>query len=97
MSKIKDIVRLARGRSTQAAFSKVLGKSQGLVSKYENGEISPPSEVIETCMDILDMNKTYGLSVSDLAGRVKRELSGPDYIHARRAIEAILDNASNRQ
>lgn len=97
MSKVKDIVRLARGRSTQAAFSKVLGKSQGLVSKYENGDVSPPSDVIEACMDILDMNNAYELSASDLGERVVRELVGPDFINARKAIEAILDGASSRR
>jgi transcriptional regulator with XRE-family HTH domain len=95
MNKVKDIVRLARGRSTQAAFSKVLGKSQGLVSKYENGEISPPSEVIEECMDILNMNNSYDLSVSDLVLRIERELSGSNFIKARKAVEAILDSVSN--
>lgn len=95
MSKVKDIVRSARGRSTQASFSKVLGKSQGLISKYENGDVSPPSEVIETCMSILNINNSYDLNVADLAARVERELSGPDSIYARRAIEAILDNVTS--
>ncbi len=97
MSKVKDIVRLARGRSTQAAFSKVLGKSQGLVSKYENGDVNPPSDVIEACMDILDMNNTYETDASDLAERVMRELSGPDFVSARKAVEAILDSTSSRR
>ena len=38
----------------QANFAKKLGKSQGVVSRYEQGLVSPPGEVIMHCMHILE-------------------------------------------
>ncbi|MEA9531932.1 helix-turn-helix transcriptional regulator [Xanthomonas campestris pv. campestris] len=37
----------------QKNFAVMLGKSQGVVSRYEKGEVEPPGEVIMHCMHIL--------------------------------------------
>ena len=39
---------------SQANFAKELGKSQGVISRYEQGLVSPPGEIIMQCMHILE-------------------------------------------
>ncbi len=50
------LVRHARRASglNQANFAKKLGKSQGVVSRYEQGRVSPPGEVVMHCIHILE-------------------------------------------
>lgn len=50
------LVRRARHASglNQAGFAKKVGKSQGVVSRYEQGHVSPPGEVVMHCMHILE-------------------------------------------
>jgi len=50
-----DLVGRARRKLglKQGQFAAKLGKSQGVVSRYENGEVEPPGEVMMHCMHIL--------------------------------------------
>lgn len=50
------LVQRARRASglNQADFAKKVGKSQGVVSRYEQGLVSPPGEVLMHCMHILE-------------------------------------------
>ena len=97
MTKIKDLIKRARGSHNQKQFAKKLGKSQGLLSKYENGVVNPPSDVIETCMDILHMNtRNSDISSDALAKRVKAELKGKHLGSTRKTIEALLDGVQGK-
>lgn len=37
----------------QASFGKMVGKSQGVISRYENGEVEPPGHITMHCVHIL--------------------------------------------
>jgi hypothetical protein len=95
MAKIQSIIREARGDRNQAEFGKFIGKSQGLVSKYESGAVNPPADVLETCMDILVMNNgadvVTDISIDNLTKRVRAELKAPQFAYARRTIASLLD------
>ncbi|WP_320201770.1 helix-turn-helix domain-containing protein (plasmid) [Agrobacterium sp. rho-13.3] len=46
------LIRAARRKKglNQAQFAALIGKSQGMVSRYESGESVPPGDVIMHCM-----------------------------------------------
>lgn len=55
---VQDTARLVKAArratgKTQAEFGRSVGKSQALVSKYENGVVQPPASVIMHCMNKL--------------------------------------------
>lgn len=91
MRKIRDIVRNARGDMSQADFARLLGKTQGLVSKYENGMVNPPSDTVEKCMAIIEKNNSDDVSLDALAIRVKTELQAPQLAYVRKSIATLLD------
>ncbi|TPD60965.1 helix-turn-helix domain-containing protein [Stenotrophomonas maltophilia] len=37
----------------QAGFGRLIGRSQGVVSRYEKGLVAPPGDVMMHCMNIL--------------------------------------------
>ncbi|PPT92695.1 hypothetical protein XaraCFBP7407_19490 [Xanthomonas arboricola pv. arracaciae] len=51
-----ELVTAARAETklSQRDFGARVGKSQGLISKYESGRVAPPAIVIIHCMNILD-------------------------------------------
>lgn len=91
---VQDLLKKARGKLNQADFAKRLGKSQPMISKYEKGEASPPIEVINACLEILGGNiaPKDNISSKDLAKRVQHELADAQFLHTRRAIEAVLND-----
>lgn len=89
---VRGIIRAARGKKTQAEYASELGIGQGLLSKYENGKVNPPSEIIERCMH--DMNKQMGRkspNADAIARRVRHELTGSENEKIRVALEYLLD------
>ena len=99
--KIKKIIKDARGQMTQAEFARYLGKSQGIVSKYENGSVSPPAAILEKCMALLQKSdKGEDISSENLAKRIRAELKEPQLAYARKTIATLLDGiqtaSSNR-
>jgi predicted transcriptional regulator len=58
--KAAALVRSARERLglNQGQFAAEIGKSQGVVSRYERGAVDPPSEIVMHCMHILRENET---------------------------------------
>lgn len=51
-----ELVMAARAETglSQRDFGARVGKSQGLISKYESGQVAPPASVMIHCMNILD-------------------------------------------
>ncbi|MEB1955757.1 helix-turn-helix domain-containing protein [Xanthomonas campestris] len=49
-----ELVKAARAKTglSQRAFGARVGKSQGLISKYESGQVAPPASVVIHCMNI---------------------------------------------
>jgi transcriptional regulator with XRE-family HTH domain len=96
--KIRNIVRRARGKLSQADFAGILRKTQGLVSKYENGTASPPSDVIEACLTIIQKNNDIDdVSSEILAERIRNELKGPHLAYARKSIAALLNGIESNE
>lgn len=91
MRKVRNIIREARGNRNQTEFAEFLGKSQGLVSKYERGIVNPPADILEKCMGILQMNNGDDIDTEILAKRVRSELKAPEFSYARKTIAALLD------
>jgi transcriptional regulator with XRE-family HTH domain len=54
-----QFVRAARQklRCSQHEFADFIKRSQGVVSKYESGKVSPPADVIMHCMHILNPSR----------------------------------------
>ncbi|PVZ86478.1 transcriptional regulator [Serratia sp. S1B] len=51
----KSIIKFVRKeyyKENQKDFAKRVGSKQSLISKYENGFVSPPSELLIQCMNI---------------------------------------------
>lgn len=50
-----EMIRSARNAKnlSQQAFGEFLGKSQGVISRYEHGLVDPPTEILMQCMHIL--------------------------------------------
>lgn len=97
-SSVKRIVRKARGSLTQKEFvTKLLQEanittSQGLISKYESGQVNPPADIINACMNIIqDVNIVTDVSLDDLELKIRRVLTGPGKAQARKAFAVILD------
>lgn len=62
--------RKARGM-TQQAFAAELGKSQAVLSRYERGQVDPPTEVFMHCLHILDppspnAEQSFGTALSSV-------------------------------
>lgn len=84
-SELVQLARKAKGLK-QKAFASELGKSQGVVSRYESGEVDPPADVIMHCMHILK------------APSVESSVSLGAAVHAvRNALDALTETVDHLQ
>jgi transcriptional regulator with XRE-family HTH domain len=92
----KDIVRAAWKRSglSQAQFSRLLNKSQPMLSKYMSGTAIPPSDIIILCMNKYGLFQLPDIPAPVLAERITQELSGAAFASTRVALSYILDSIS---
>jgi len=90
-----EIVNLAMKRTklNQAKFSKLIGKSQGQVSKYLSGASKPTSEVYIHCMNIISKNPEINSNYLDLLFEVSK-LEEEQHNDIRAALLGII-NAYN--
>lgn len=94
---VRGLIRKARGKLTQEAFANMLGVDQTRICKYEKGLAAPPSRIIETCMTIIKETERDGdISSGEIAKRIKKELSGPEFASIRKAFTIILDGVRQR-
>ncbi len=83
---------------TQPEFSKLLGKDQSIISRYEKGSVEPTSEVIMHCMHIIN-GETVSFneiaspapSVEDLINLITNKLRGEKMADVRKAIATLLE------
>ena len=63
-----DLVNSARRKLglNQKEFACYIGKSQGVVSRYESGAVEPPGEVIMHCMHILSATSSFSTGLGAL-------------------------------
>ena len=64
-----ELVRLAREieKLSQQSFGARFGKSQGVVSRYESGDVDPPAEVLMHCMHVLSATDAFQPSALESA------------------------------
>jgi transcriptional regulator with XRE-family HTH domain len=90
-----ELVRQARqitGKN-QYDFGVMLGKDQSLVSRYERGQSSPPTDVIMHCMHITNTtppNKGE-VSLEDLLTTIRQRLASPAQARARALLFELLN------
>lgn len=90
-----EIVRSARKKLqlNQKDFGDTIEKTQCSVSRYETGDIPPPSGVVMHCMNILSNSSTSN-DIDELINRVS-ELKGSEHSKFREALNIILDGYFN--
>ena len=101
----KSIIKFVRKeyyKENQKDFARRVGSRQSLISKYENGFVSPPSELLIQCMNIYMRKKVIqeeGLnkevSTNILVGLVESLLGGDDQEKQRRIIANLIKIISN--
>ena len=101
----KSIIKFVRKeyyKENQKDFAKRVGSRQSLISKYENGFVSPPSELLIQCMNIYMRKKVIqeeGLnkevSTNILVGLVESLLGGDDQEQQRRIVANLIKIISN--
>lgn len=91
-----DIIRAARlcRGQTQAQFAAEIGRSQAEVSRYESGQVDPPSQVLMLCLaDAGFVSEHMDVSVKQLTDRIRQELRPKSKNKVRTAVWQLLDLA----
>lgn len=85
------IVRSAREKLqlNQYDFSIHIGKSQGVLSRYERGKVNPPATIIMHCMNILNSG-TDSYDIEQIITKL-RKLDGEQHLQIRQALSLLLD------
>ena len=101
----KSIIKFVREeyyKENQKDFAIRVGSRQSLISKYENGVVSPPSELLIQCMNIYMRKKaiqeeslTKEVSTNILVGLVESLLGGDDQEQQRRIVANLIKIISN--
>lgn len=88
----KEVVKLARlsVRESQQEFALRVASTQPLISRYERGLVSPPSQVLMHCMHILGVPISPLLSEADLVKLVKQRLGGDRMAPARLVLAQLI-------
>lgn len=81
----------------QKDFAKRVGSKQSLISKYENGFVSPPSELLIQCMNIYmqkknikDDNIDVEITTNTLMNLVQSLLGGKEQAHKRQLVAKLI-------
>lgn len=92
LSEPSHIVRRARKKLqlNQSDFAVSIGKSQGVLSRYESGKVNPPVDIIMRCMHILD-DSSAAADIEQIITKI-RTLNGDQHIKLRQALNTLLDN-----
>jgi len=75
---------------SQQEFGIEIGKNQGVVSRYESGEVAPPGDVIMHCMHILEPPIAGSAAPSGLAPPVEFAMQA-----IRGALTAMIEAVDN--
>ncbi|MEJ2611203.1 MAG: helix-turn-helix domain-containing protein [Candidatus Thiodiazotropha sp.] len=86
-----EIIRNARIKLqlNQKDFANSIKKTQSSVSRYESGDVPPPSQVIMHCMNILNKSPSNN-SVGDLIDKLSL-LKGDEHSKLIEALNVLLD------
>jgi len=88
-------IRLAREKKSmnQQEFAQHLGKTQSVLSRYENGKVNPPNEIYMHCMHIISEEKTTS-TIEQLINKVYL-LDEEQYSQLRNALCILIDKCLN--
>ncbi|MDH5648555.1 MAG: type II toxin-antitoxin system MqsA family antitoxin [Gammaproteobacteria bacterium] len=86
-----NIIRRARSKLSlnQKDFASHLGKTQGVISRYENGQVKPPTDVVMHCMHILNEDP-LSADIETVVAKV-RLLDHEQHNGIRKALNLLLD------
>jgi transcriptional regulator with XRE-family HTH domain len=100
---IKEIIysaRISKGLN-QKEFSRLIHKSQAMISKYESGAAIPPGNILKTCLDMVhkESGKEENLlehtpEVDELIQLIRKQASDPKQVKLRQTIRLLLDIAA---
>ncbi|MGA4332493.1 XRE family transcriptional regulator [Ralstonia nicotianae] len=80
-----DLIRWARGHSTQAAFAAARGINKSCLSRYESGKLGAPTHLINYCL------RQLAQTLSD-SSRAHPELGGA--LQSARKTVSLLEGAA---
>lgn len=88
----KTVVKQARLflGETQSKFAKRVDSTQPLISRYEDGSVDPPADLIMHCIHILGVPTSSLVSEFELIKLVKHRLSGDRMAAARMALAQLI-------
>lgn len=73
----------------QVDFGKYIGRSQGVVSGYESGDVIAPATVLIDCINILNERSTSE-DMDQLIEKLKR-FDKPEFANLRSSLGQLLD------
>ena len=89
LNSVSHLVCAARGEESRAAFAARLGVLQSSLSRYENGKVSPPAEVLNKCLELVSQRSAIP-SAETIAREIRHKLSGVHNEPMRSAIWTII-------
>ena len=92
---IREIIRNARGRRNQNEFASMLGITQSTLSRYENGKVNPPADIIEQCMHLTNISSDKDApTAEELANLILEKLSPPTFSSLRNLLVELINELS---
>jgi transcriptional regulator with XRE-family HTH domain len=87
-----EIIRKAwkKTKLSQCQFATKYGITQYNLSRYVNGKVKPPEELLMQCMHILGMFQNDAISTQELSDLIQAKLSRPEHAVVRRAVFDLL-------
>lgn len=79
---------------SQSDFASRYGITQYNFSRYANGKVKPPDELLMQCMHILGMLQHDDISPQELSDLIRTKLSRPEQAMVRRAVFDLLSSFS---
>lgn len=74
----------------QCHFASKYGVTQYNLSRYVNGKVKPPDELLMQCMHILGMFQHDDISPQELSDLIQAKLARPEQAVVRRAVFDLL-------
>ncbi len=81
---------------SQVSFGKKYGFKQSAVSKFERGRVSPPSQLVLECIEVLKEARGSGgvFSSRDVAKLVESRLKSPQFSKLRGVLVDLIESLS---
>jgi transcriptional regulator with XRE-family HTH domain len=103
MTETKEIIYLARNRKglSQKDFSRIINKSQAMISKYESGKAIPPGNILVLCQEMLnetDINSStdsISIDIEELIQMLRSKAAGEKQTKLRQTIRQIIEITTN--